>query len=99
MRGKPGAARLWLATRAPVVPVVMWGPERLFDPRNHRLRPVPRTPITVVAAPALDLSRWADATPTAATLQEITEYIMVTLRDMLVEIRGGPAPPLWSRPV
>jgi 1-acyl-sn-glycerol-3-phosphate acyltransferase len=26
MRGKTGAARLWLATGAPMIPVVMWGP-------------------------------------------------------------------------
>ena len=36
MRGKTGAARLALATGAPVVPVAMWGPERLFDPRTGR---------------------------------------------------------------
>ena len=96
MRSKTGAARLWLATGAPMIPVVMWGPERLFDPRTKKLRPVPQTPITVIAGPPLDLSRWAGAAPTAATLHEITDFVMMKLRDMLVEIRGGPAPPLWS---
>jgi 1-acyl-sn-glycerol-3-phosphate acyltransferase len=96
MRGKTGVARLWLATGAPVVPVVSWGPQRLFDPRTRRLRPVPRTPVTLAAGPPLDLSRWAGAAPTAATLQEISEHIMLALRDMLAEIRGGPPPPLWS---
>lgn len=96
MRGKTGAARLWLATGAPVVPVVMWGPERLFDPRTKKLRLMPRTPVTVVTGPALDLSRWSGAPPTAATLNEITEHIMLNLRDMLAEIRGGTPPPLWS---
>ena len=56
MRGKTGAARLWLATGAPVVPVVMWGPERIFDPRTSKLRLRPRTPVTVVAGPPIDLS-------------------------------------------
>ena len=98
MRGKTGAARLWLATRAPVVPVAMWGPEKLFDPRTHKLRPKPRTPVTVVAGPPLDLSRWDGANASTATLAEITEFFMLTLRDMLVQIRGGTAPPLWSRP-
>jgi 1-acyl-sn-glycerol-3-phosphate acyltransferase len=96
MRGKTGAARLWLATGAPVIPVVMWGPERLFDPRTKKLRPIPRTPVTVIAGPPLDLSRWDGAAPTAATLQEVTEFIMLKLRDMLAEIRGGTPPPLWS---
>lgn len=98
MRGKTGAARLWLLTRAPVVPVVMWGPEKLFDPRTRKLHPRPRTPVTVFAGPQLDMSRWDGASATTATLAEITEFFMLTLRDMLVEIRGGTAPPLWTRP-
>lgn len=98
MRGKTGAARLWLTTGAPVVPIAMWGPERLFDPRTHKLRPVPRTPVTVVAGPPMNLDTWAGAAPTAAVLQEITDHMMLTLRDMLAEIRGGQAPPLWTRP-
>ena len=44
MRGKTGAARLALATGAPVVPVAMWGPQRIFDPRTKKLRLRPRTP-------------------------------------------------------
>jgi 1-acyl-sn-glycerol-3-phosphate acyltransferase len=98
MRGKTGAARLWLATGAPVVPVAMWGPERLFDPRTKRLRPVPRTPVTVVAGPPLDLSKWSGAPVTASTLQEITEHIMLVLRDMVAQIRGATPPPLWPGP-
>jgi 1-acyl-sn-glycerol-3-phosphate acyltransferase len=96
MRGKTGAARLWLATGAPVVPVVMWGPERLFDPRTRKLRPVPQTPVTVVAGPPLDLSRWAGASATAATLAEITDHMMLALRDMLAPLRDGTPPPLWQ---
>jgi 1-acyl-sn-glycerol-3-phosphate acyltransferase len=98
MRGKTGAARLWLATGAPVVPVAMWGPQRLFDSRTRKLRPVPRTPVTVVAGPPVDLSQWLGAAPTATTLQAITDHVMVTLRDMVADLRGGTPPPLWSRP-
>jgi 1-acyl-sn-glycerol-3-phosphate acyltransferase len=98
MRGKTGVARLWLATGAPVIPIVTWGSATLFDPRTRKLRPVPRTPVTVVAGPPIDLSAWAGRSPTVATLQEITEHIMLTLRDMLAEIRGGTPPPLWTRP-
>jgi 1-acyl-sn-glycerol-3-phosphate acyltransferase len=96
MRGKTGAARLWLATGAPVIPVAMWGPQELFDPRTHKLRPVPRTPVTVVAGPPLDLSKWEGAPANAATLAEITEHMMLVLRDMVAEIRGGTPPPLWQ---
>ena len=98
MRGKTGVARLWLATGAPVVPIVTWGSATLFDPRARKLRPVPRTPVTVVTGLPIDLSAWEGRSPTVATLQEITEHIMLTLRDMLAEIRGGTPPPLWTRP-
>ena len=52
MRGKTGAARLALATGAPVVPMAMWGPERIFDPRTNKLASVPRTPVTRRRRPA-----------------------------------------------
>jgi 1-acyl-sn-glycerol-3-phosphate acyltransferase len=95
MRGKTGVARLWLRTGAPVIPVVMWGPERLFDPRTKRIGLRPRTPVTVIAGEPINLSRWAGAEPTAAVLGEITDEIMLRLRDMLAEIRGGTPPPLY----
>lgn len=98
MRGKTGAARLALATGAPVVPVVMWGPQEMFDPRTKRWGLRPRIPVTVAAGPPVDLGRWAGAAPTRATLDEMTDEIMLRLRDMLAEIRGGTPPPLWSRP-
>ncbi|GAA3457495.1 lysophospholipid acyltransferase family protein [Dactylosporangium matsuzakiense] len=101
MRGKTGAARLWLDTRAPMIPIVMWGPEEIYDPRSKKLKLFPRAKVTIVSGEPLDLSAWADAQPTAQVLNEITEHIMLHLRDMLVEIRGGSAPPLWApkRPV
>jgi len=96
MRGKTGAARLWLATGAPVVPVVMWGPQRLFDPRTHKMRPL-RTDVAVVTGPALDLSRWEGAAPTPAVLNEITDHIMLALRDLLAPLRPDETPPpLWT---
>jgi 1-acyl-sn-glycerol-3-phosphate acyltransferase len=95
MRGKTGAARLWLATGAPVIPVVMWGPQRIFDPRTRKVGLRPRMPVTVVAGPPLDLSRWWGAEPTAATLAEITDAIMLNLRGMLAEIRHATPPPLY----
>lgn len=96
MRGKTGVARLVQETGAPVVPIVMWGPERIFDPRTHKLRLRLRTPVTVVAGPPLDLSGWAGAAPTTAVLHQMTDDIMLHLRDMLAEIRAGTPPELWT---
>ena len=98
MKGKTGAARLALATGAPVIPVAMWGPERMFDPRTARFNLRPRIPVTVVAGPPIDLSRWAGATPSRVILEEMTDTIMLRLRDLVAEIRGGTPPPLWERP-
>jgi 1-acyl-sn-glycerol-3-phosphate acyltransferase len=95
MRGKTGAARLALLTGAPVVPLVTWGPERVFDPRTAKLRLRLRMPVTVVAGPAVDLSRWAGSAPTKAVLDEMTETIMLRLRDMIAEVRGAAAPPIF----
>jgi 1-acyl-sn-glycerol-3-phosphate acyltransferase len=87
-RGKTGAARLWLATGAPVVPVVSWGPQTIFDPRTAKLRLRPRTPVTVVAGEPIDLSRFDSAEASSANLQAITQVLMGRLTDMLAEIRG-----------
>lgn len=96
MRGKTGAARLALATGAPVVPITHWGAQKLFDPRNAKLSLRPRIPVSVVAGPPVDLSRWAGAAPTKQVLDEMTNEIMLRLRDQLAEIRGGTPPPIWA---
>jgi 1-acyl-sn-glycerol-3-phosphate acyltransferase len=96
MRGKTGVARLWLETGAPVVPIAMWGPEKIFDPRTRKLRLRPRVPVTVVAGPPVDLSRFAGGPVTAQVLNDITDEIMLRLRDLLAGVRGGTPPPLWS---
>jgi 1-acyl-sn-glycerol-3-phosphate acyltransferase len=97
MRGKTGVARLALATGAPVIPIVQWGAQQIHDTRTGKIRLRPRTPVEVVAGPPLDLSQWAGAAPTTATLHEITDAIMLQLRDMLAEIRGQTPPAeLWT---
>jgi 1-acyl-sn-glycerol-3-phosphate acyltransferase len=96
MRGKTGVARLALATQAPVIPLVTWGTQRIFDTRTKKLGLRPRRPVTLVAGPAIDLSRWAGAAPTSQTLQEITETIMLRLSEILGEVRSEQPPPLWT---
>ena len=96
MRGKTGAARLALATGAPVIPIAQWGAQRFYDTRTKKVRVRPRTPITVAAGPPVDLSRWAGAEPTRATLDEMTDEIMLRVRDLLAGVRGETPPPLWA---
>jgi putative phosphoserine phosphatase/1-acylglycerol-3-phosphate O-acyltransferase len=65
LRGRPGAARLTATTRAPVIPIGLWGTERVW-PRNSRLPNLTalRTPPTVrvrVGDPVEVKRRSADA--------------------------------------
>jgi 1-acyl-sn-glycerol-3-phosphate acyltransferase len=92
-RGKTGVARLHLQTGAPVIPIVTWGPQRIFDPFTRKIKLRPKVPVTVVAGPPVDLAKWDGAPQTPATLHAITDEIMTVLRDMLAEVRGEPAPP------
>ncbi len=92
MRGKTGAARLALATGAPVVPLANWGAERIFDPRTNKLGLRPRTPVSVTAGPPIDLSRWAGATPTRAVLDQMTDTIMQEISQLLGDLRGEKPP-------
>jgi len=95
-RGKTGIARVFLATGAPVIPVVSWGAQQIFDPRERKVHLRYRAPVTVVAGDEIDLSRWKGAEPTAANLYAITDEIMLVLRQMVGEIRGETPPPAPS---
>jgi 1-acyl-sn-glycerol-3-phosphate acyltransferase len=97
MRGKTGAARLALLTGAPVVPIANWGPQAIFDPRTDKLK-LRRSRVTVTTGEPIDLSRWAGLEPTRAVLDEMTEKIMLGVRDLLAEIRDGEPPALYDPP-
>ncbi|GAA1347816.1 lysophospholipid acyltransferase family protein [Falsarthrobacter nasiphocae] len=93
MRGYTGAARLALATGAPVVPVAHWGDQMVLPTRGGTKIPKRfRPPVTVQAGPAVDLSDLRDQPITKATLMEATERIMSALTAQLADIRGE-APP------
>jgi 1-acyl-sn-glycerol-3-phosphate acyltransferase len=92
MVGKTGAARIALATGAPVVPVAQWGPQLLLPPYGKAPRLVPRAVMHVWAGPPVDLSDVAGRPVDAALLREVTERIMTAITELLEQIRGEPAP-------
>lgn len=56
MAGHTGAARLALATGAPVLPIGQWGANLVVPPRHKRpVRLLPRTDVTVAAGPPVEL--------------------------------------------
>ncbi|GAA2904747.1 1-acyl-sn-glycerol-3-phosphate acyltransferase [Actinoplanes cyaneus] len=97
MRGKTGAARLALLTGAPVVPIANWGAQQVFDPRTNKLK-LTRAHVTVTTGDPIDLSRWAGLEPSRPVLEEMTEKIMLGIRDLLGTIRDGEPPALYVRP-
>jgi 1-acyl-sn-glycerol-3-phosphate acyltransferase len=86
-RGHTGIARLFLATRCPVIPVVVWGPQDVFDSGTRSWRLSRRTPVVVLAEPALDLAAYAELPPTALHLRTITDVIMDGLSRQLLVAR------------
>jgi 1-acyl-sn-glycerol-3-phosphate acyltransferase len=91
MEARTGIARLvLLSPDTPVVPVGQWGAQPLKR-RALRSRLRRRTAEATVGEP-VDLSRFRGAEPTAETLREITDVIMVAIRDEVAKLRGEPAP-------
>jgi 1-acyl-sn-glycerol-3-phosphate acyltransferase len=94
MKGKTGAARVALETRAPVVPVAQWGANLAVPPYPKRgdIKLFPRKTLIVKAGPPIDLSEFYGQEPTAAVLREVTDRIMDAITALLSDIRGEPAP-------
>lgn len=94
-RGKTGLARVALATGAPVVPVALWGTQRLL-PRGAWLpRLLPRTTLRVRAGapvPLADLRGDGAAAGDPAAARIATARVMAAVTDQLAALRGEPAP-------
>lgn len=92
-RGKTGAARLALATGAPVVPVAQWGTHEVVPYRAPRglLRALPRTilrrpRVRVRFGRPVDLSGLSDGVPGHA--QRATDRILEAITTELVALRS-----------
>jgi 1-acyl-sn-glycerol-3-phosphate acyltransferase len=92
MVGKTGAARVALATGAPVIPIAQWGPQDILAPYAKRFRFFPRKIMHVRAGEPVDLSEFMGREVNAELLREVTEKIMVAITALLEQIRGERAP-------
>lgn len=93
MAGKSGAARIALTTGCPLVPVAMWGPERILPPTRRAIAALPgavlrRHDVTVTAGAPIDLDDLRGQQLDAQVLTEATARIMWAITDLLVQIRG-----------
>lgn len=77
LKGRWGAARLAAMTKAPVIPLGVWGTEKVW-PRNQRLprlSPFNRPLVSVQAGPAVPLSHSDPDTDTKAIMSAISDLL------------------------
>ena len=92
MVGKTGAARIALASGAPVVPVAQWGAHEILYPYAKRPRLRPRMPVHARAGAPVELDDLRDRPLTPELTREATERIMAAITTLLEEVRGEAAP-------
>ena len=97
MAARTGVARLALTADVPVLPAVHWGTRDVLDKYNRKFRPLPRKEIVVRCGPPVDLSAYRDRPVDAALLREVTDLLMVKVRELLAEVRGEPSPEEFYR--
>ena len=98
MSAKTGLARLaLLVPEAKVIPVGQWGAQNAVDVYHKRYRLFPRKTVTISVGAPVDLSKYSGAAPTTQVLREVTDTVMVAVRDQVAAIRGEPAPAEFAR--
>lgn len=98
MRGKSGAARMALATGAPVIPMGQWGAHELLAPYSHRPQLRPRATIHVKVGDPVDLDDLRAAGNDPSAIAEATDRIMASITLLVEDIRGATAPPVRFDP-
>ncbi|MGH3917105.1 MAG: lysophospholipid acyltransferase family protein [Pseudonocardiaceae bacterium] len=92
MVARTGVARLALESGVPVVPVVHWGTQRVYDHYARCFRPLPRVDVVVRAGAPVDLADFRHRPVDRQLLCEVTERVMGRVRDLLAEVRGEQPP-------
>lgn len=92
MTGHTGAARLALATGAPLVPVGQWGAQLLLGGKKPTWpRLVPKPVMTLRAGPPVELAGLAGRED-AEAVDRATERMMAAIVALVEQIRGESAP-------
>jgi 1-acyl-sn-glycerol-3-phosphate acyltransferase len=92
MVAKTGAARLALATGAPVIPVAHWGAQEILPYGSLRPRLWPRKTVHILAGPPVDLSAFEGQPLTSPVLRAATAVIMKDIIGLLAQLRGETPP-------
>jgi 1-acyl-sn-glycerol-3-phosphate acyltransferase len=92
MRGKSGAARIALATGAPVIPVGHWGAQEILRPYAKRPALFPRKTVRVKVGEPVPLDDLRARPITRETVNAATDRIMAALTGLVADLRGEQAP-------
>ncbi len=92
MTGKTGAARIALATGAPLLPMAQWGAQDVIGPYAKEFRILPRKLMQVVVGPPVDLDDLRGREPDSETLRIATERLVAAMTALLEGLRGDTAP-------
>lgn len=93
MRARTGAARLALDHDVPIIPLVHWNTQLIYDHYNgKKFRPLPRKRVIVQAGDPIDLAQFRGRDKTGELLRQATDHLMGAVRDLLAQVRGEPAP-------
>lgn len=94
MRPRPGVAVLALSGDFPVIPVVHWGTQAVYTSYQPgwKAKPFPRKDVHVVAGDPIDLSPWRGKPIDARAIRDVSYLIMNTIKEMMADLRGEPAP-------
>lgn len=92
MVGKSGAARIALATGAPVIPVGQWGAQELLPAYSTKPNLKGRKTIRMKVGDPVDLSDLVGQDPTAAVVRQATDRIMQAIVRLVADVRGEEPP-------
>ncbi|WP_107704905.1 lysophospholipid acyltransferase family protein [Nocardioides allogilvus] len=92
MTGKSGAARIALATGAPVIPVGHWGVQEILYPYSSRPRLFPRKHVTMKAGDPVPLDDLRAQPLSAKVVAQATDRIMAAVTEIVADLRGEQAP-------
>lgn len=92
MRGKSGAARIALATGAPVVPMGHWGEQEILRPYARRPDLFPRKKVTFKVGDPVPLDDLRAKPISPEVIQEATDRIMAAITTLVEDLRGEKAP-------
>jgi len=94
MRGKTGIVRLALATGAPVLPLVVWGAQHVWQKSGKGSLKFAR-PIWLKAGPPLELSSYGGEGDAPEVLRTLTDEVMEELGRLVEDLRAR-YPKRWA---